>query len=501
MDCPRCGATAVETPECPGCGVVLAKARPARPRPEQASSSSDPNHAAAWRSLALPALGLVVLTGAAVVYLRQPERGTRAPARPEGTVAVTTPPVYVRPPDPALPAPELPTFARVDSNAADRTADADQATAERLLAQLGPPARVTPEDLRAAEDLYARHPAEARDLLEAILLAFATGQRHERRLDAAATLIERAVTIAPQSAPARRALLGVLLEAGQWAAAEQAGRGLVALQPDDAEALRGVAYALVRQDRMREATDLLTAFLQTHDDAETRAFLARLLHDQAPEKSLEEARLAHFHVRYDGEAHEEVGREILRLAERHYATLARSFDYEPAEPIPVVLLSRTGYYDATGAPAWSGGQYDGFDGRVRIPIRGLSGSLAPDLDDTLIHEITHAFVADLTRGKASHELQEGLAQYMEGKRTGQIDAQRLRALADGRLGGVSGFYFGALSLVEDLFAQRGQGGINDLLRALATARSNDEAFRSVYGQDFATLKRQWAERLRLRYGS
>ena len=314
-------------------------------------------------------------------------------------------------------------------------------------------------------------------------------------------LAERAVSISPQSQHARRWLLDVRLGAGDWAAAEQAGRALVALKPDDAAATLGVAHALVRQDRSREAIELVTAFLSLREDAELRAFLNRVRHDQASEQSLDEAKLAHFHVRYDGDAHEEVGREILRLLERHYATLALRFDYQPKEPVPVILLSSQSYYDATGAPAWSGGQYDSFDGRVRIPIGGLSAALSPELDGTLIHELTHSFVADLSRGLAPRELHEGLAQYMEGRRMAQLEPERLRALADGRLPEVSGFYFFSLWFVEQLLAERGQGGITDLLRAMSSTGSRDEAFRSVYGRDFAGLLRQAAERLRQRHGS
>jgi hypothetical protein len=82
----------------------------------------------------------------------------------------------------------------------------------------------------------------------------------------------------------------------------------------------------------------------------------------------------------------------------------------------------------------------------------------------------------------------------------QLDPERLRALADGRMRDVSGFYFGALWLVEDLLAQRGQGGINDVLRAMATS-GVDDAFRTVYGQDFAGAQRQARLKLRQRHGS
>jgi tetratricopeptide (TPR) repeat protein len=504
MDCPRCGASAVTTPECPACGVLVAKARSARPRPERLAA--DGPHPAAWRSLLLPGLGLALLVAAAVVHLREPAAVTPAAEEPEARRAAT--------PEPAAPAASLdpglsaappeappPSFAVETATASDPATEADLAAAARLVERLRAQARVSTDDVRIAEGLYARHPSGARELLEAVLLAAAAADQSARRFDSASAHVERAQGIAPESPRPRRALLALRLSAGDWAAAEQAGRAFLALAPGDAEATRGVAYALLRQDRVREATELLTSFLNAREDPEARALLNKMLRDQAPEQSLDEARLAHFHVRYDGDAHEEVGREVLRVLDRHYATLARNFDHQPSAPIPVILLSRESYYDATGAPAWSGGQYDSFDGRVRIPIGGLSAALAPELDGTLVHELTHSFVADLSRGLAPRELHEGLAQYMEGRRVSQIDESRLRALADGRLRGVSGFYFFALWFVEDLLGQRGQGGINDLLRAMSSTGSRDEGFRSVYGRDFAGLQRQAQERLRQRHGS
>ena len=369
--------------------------------------------------------------------MAKPPRWVRPAQRPSGNAsppagaAALPEPITLRENPPAGPPP---TFV-AQAPAGDPAAAADLATATRLISRLNAQVPLSPEDVRDAEGLYARHPAEARDLLEGVLLAAAARAQAARRFDAAATLLQRAVTIAPESPRPLRMQLGLGLVTSDWPAAEQAGRALLALSPKDAEGARGLAYALVRQDRTREAVELLNGFLAATEDAEARALLARIQHDSAAEKSLSEAKLAHFHVRYDGEAHEDVGREILRLLDRHYATLARSFDHEPGQPIPVILLSRESYYDATGAPAWSGGQYDSFDGRVRIPIGGLSAALTPDLDQTLVHELTHSFVNDLSGGAAPRELHEGLAQYMEGRRIAQLDSDRLRALANGQLGG------------------------------------------------------------------
>jgi hypothetical protein len=383
----------------------------------------------------------------------------------------------------------------------DDTAEADRATAEHLAGRLERRQRVETHHLRAAEDLFARYGSPAGVLLEALLLRAAAQERQARRPDEAVAFLRRATAVAPGSVHPRKALVQLLLDSGNWPEAEASARAAVALAPRDTEAVQGLAYALHRQDRSREAVELLESFLDDHDHASARALLARIRRDVAPETGLTEQRLAHFHVRYDGEEHAAVGREVLRVLDRHYATLVRTFDHKPVSPIPVILLSRQSYYDATGAPGWSGGRYDSFDGRVRLPIGGLTTTLTPEIDDTLLHELTHAFVTDRSRGVAPREIQEGLAQLVEGKRVEDLlNESQMTALAEGRIQGVAGFYLASLSFAEYLSAQRGQGGINDLLQAMAETGNADAAFEDVYGRDLASLRRDWETRLRHRYG-
>ena len=321
----------------------------------------------------------------------------------------------------------------------------------------------------------------------------------------AASHLQRAAAVAPASVRPRVALLQVQLEAEDWSAAESAARGVLSLEPKNRDGLLGLGYALMRQDRNGEAADALQAALDVQDDAETRALLARIRKAMADEKGMTEQQISHFHVRYDGDTHDAVGREILRALEHHYATLARTLDFQPAAAIPVILFSREGYYNASGAPVWSGGVYDNIDGRIRVPIGGLSASLTPDMDSTLIHELTHAFVADRVRGVSPEEIrviQEGLAQYMEGKRIESLLTRRqLTALADGRIGGVAGFYLGALSFVEYLIANRGMGGINELLKVMGEKGSVDEAFRQVHGMSQRGAQQAWSQRFRQQHGS
>ena len=113
--------------------------------------------------------------------------------------------------------------------------------------------------------------------------------------------------------------------------------------------------------------------------------------------------VSHFHVRYDGEEHEAVGREILRALERHYATLASALDYQPADTITVILFTREGYYNASGAPRLVGRRLRRHRRPHPHPHRRPHHQPHADMDGTLIHELTHAFVADRTRGVAPRD--------------------------------------------------------------------------------------------------
>ena len=127
------------------------------------------------------------------------------------------------------------------------------------------------------------------------------------------------------------------------------------------------------------------------------------------------------------------------------------------------------------------------------------------MDETLIHELTHAFVArphPRRLAGADRVIQEGLAQYMEGKRLDSMLTQaQLTALADGRIGGVAGFYLGALSFVEYLIANRGLGGINELIKVMGETGSVDEAFRQVHGTTYRGAQQAWNQRFRQQHGS
>src|SRR5207249_2285672 len=146
-----------------------------------------------------------------------------------------------------------------------------------------------------------------------------------------------------ESTRPRLGLLQVAMDATDWPAAEAAARAVLQLDPGNSAAAYGLGYALLRQDRNREAAEVLRSALEVKEDPSSRQLLERIQKNLADERGMREQHISHFNVRYDGDAHEEVGREILRALDRHYATLARLLDYEPATTIPVILFTRESY--------------------------------------------------------------------------------------------------------------------------------------------------------------
>jgi hypothetical protein len=217
---------------------------------------------------------------------------------------------------------------------------------------------------------------------------------------------------------------------------------------------------------------------------------------------MNEARQWHFHVLYEGAPNPALARAVTDRLESHYSALASLLECEPAATVPVILFTQERYHSARGegAPLWSAGAYDVADGRIRVPVGGLSASALGVIDDTLLHELVHVFVADRTAGTAPRLLHEGLAQYVTGRRVAaRLTPEQLAALAEGRLLGVSGFYIEALAFAEYLMELAGPRGVNDLLEAMGETGDIDAGFRKAYGRDFTQIQADWRAWMQAHY--
>jgi hypothetical protein len=232
--------------------------------------------------------------------------------------------------------------------------------------------------------------------------------------------------------------------------------------------------------------------------------------DRSVEKSYREGESAHFLLKYSGAAAPDLARAMLRELEEDYRFLESGLDYSPPEPIGVILYTDQSFMDITRAPQWAGAINDG---RIRVPVQGLS-SVTPDLRRVLTHELTHSFITQKTRGRCPTWLQEGVAQWMEGRRSGAAAAllvQSYERHSAASLAALEGFWTGlssdaaafayawSLAAVESIIAAGGMGDVERLLGAVANGPSTEAALRDVLREDYADFEQQAAAYLRRTY--
>jgi tetratricopeptide (TPR) repeat protein len=374
---------------------------------------------------------------------------------------------------------------------------ADQQLLGPLLILIGSGGVVEESHLRQAEELHGRHPrtGSVRRTLETLLELAAQQARAGGRPFDAVRYRARATELWPDEGMAWLRLIQHHEGARAWREAEAVARRGIPACPDEPALDRALATALMQQGRDDEAADVLRRLLARRDDGPARSLLARLEAQLGSFAGLARRGSSHFSVRFEGEADDALGQALLQTLEEKHELLSRTLGFEPQAEIQVILYPRQTFKAVSSAPGWAGGYYSHYDGRIRIGTRDLSAGFVPlDLERTLTHELTHAFLAWRTRGATPDDINEGLAQYLSGRRLGYRLAASRAVVRDGRMK-VDDFYDSALSFVEYLVDRYRQAAMNDLIDALGTTGDVDAAFRRAYRQSYAETREEWLKQL------
>ena len=131
--------------------------------------------------------------------------------------------------------------------------------------------------------------------------------------------------------------------------------------------------------------------------------------------------------------------------------------------------------------------------------------MTPELAHVLKHELTHSFVGQKSHNRAPTWLQEGIAQWMEGRRSSSSAAALLDAAAQGmapRLDSLEGSWMGlsgnsaafayawSLAVVESMIDAGGVSDISRLLDRIATSTSTEAAVKEMLHSSYADLNQQ-----------
>ncbi len=280
---------------------------------------------------------------------------------------------------------------------------------------------------------------------------------------------------------------------------------------DNADIYKLEGWAYYGMNRPGQAVTEWKKALALRPDGDTQAALDKALRDKAEEENYKENESAHFQLKYNGTAEPALAREVLHVLEEHYTEIESELNYTPPDPIGVVLYTQQEFADITRAPGWVGALNDG---RIRVPVQGLT-SVDSELSRVLKHELTHSFIGQKTRGRAPTWIQEGVAQWMEGKRSDENAAVLVQIYDDGQaapLGKLEGSWMGlpgdvaqyayawALANVEYIVETQGMGDVERILDRIAAGGSTEEALKEVLHDDYGDLMRSTADYLKKSYG-
>jgi tetratricopeptide (TPR) repeat protein len=282
------------------------------------------------------------------------------------------------------------------------------------------------------------------------------------------------------------------------------------LQPDSAAVAELSGWTDYGLDRLNDAVAELEKAQRLQPNGEVAALLDKVRRDQQTESSFQRSTTNHFILRYQGGAAPGLAQDVLNALEGDFQTLQDALQFTPPQPITVVLYTNQTFRDITRAPNWSGAINDG---RIRIPVQGLS-TVTPELARELRHELTHSFVRQMTDGRCPTWLNEGLAEYFEGRRSNAA-AQALVTMYQERksipLSTLEGSwmrfptplavysYAWSLAAVESIIANSGMYGIERLFNELKQEESVQMALETALQLSYSDLELQTIQYLQRTY--
>jgi tetratricopeptide (TPR) repeat protein len=281
--------------------------------------------------------------------------------------------------------------------------------------------------------------------------------------------------------------------------------------PNNPDVAKLAGWAYYGMNKLDQAVAEWKRAQALRPDPEVQSALDKAQRDKQEEESYKENESSHFNLRYSGAAEPALARDVLRTLEMHFSTIESELSFTPPDSIGVILYTQQAFADITQAPGWVGALNDG---RIRVPVQGLSG-VTRELSRVLKHELTHSFIGQKTRSRAPTWIQEGLAQWMEGKRSGENADALAQIYKDGHAaplsrlegswmslpGDAAGYaYAWALANVEYIVQTDGMGDIERILDRIAAGSSTEQALREVLHSDYNDLMQSTGEYLLKTYG-
>jgi hypothetical protein len=270
-----------------------------------------------------------------------------------------------------------------------------------------PPATPAPGAAAAGGPLQAK--------LQAAMAALGAGRAHE---------VEGLLRDAPADDLAAASIRSsALLRLTRPGEAQAALDPALRAHPNDPSLLGLAGVAAFQQDRIREAKSLLERSVKLRPNPTLEKLLARIQTEQASDESDDKAFGSRFVLRYDGDAlPQAAARSLAAELDRELPAVSTQLGCQIRDRLTVVVKTRASYQAGGGVTSWAAGHYDG---RIHVALE-QGETVSARVRETIKHELVHACLA--RRGDWPSWVQEGLAQYVSGRRLASHERQALAKL-------------------------------------------------------------------------
>lgn len=197
---------------------------------------------------------------------------------------------------------------------------------------------------------------------------------------------------------------------------------------------------------------------------------------------------SNFEIKISGASRAAQAERILYILDNAFMQISSELSFIPERKIVVILYTDKEFYDTTKLPNWVGGAYDG---RIHLPLANANYE-DPVFKKVIIHELAHAILHEISNGRAPAWVQEGIAQYFDGKEI-ENKGEILRAIKEKRIPPLDSksfiiygskdselLYNTSLLCVNFLKERSSMGAISEFLKKIGEGKKIEEAFFEVF---------------------
>ena len=196
-----------------------------------------------------------------------------------------------------------------------------------------------------------------------------------------------------------------------WTCAETHLKFLLKELPKDTNLRIHYAGILFEQGRYEECISYIQDQNFQNSDLNFLLQKSKLLIRERDELGIRD--YGHFRLELEGYASPIEVQEALSVLEVAYDSIANLFQFYSEDRIHVVMYQTENFQGVGEHPDWVAATYDG---KLRIPANLMQYRNV--YRPILFHELTHAFVHQMTRAKVPLWLNEGIAQIIDGSHQG-----------------------------------------------------------------------------------